>query len=736
MPRAVSPPGKSRRLPATGFRRALLLSALVSLLGVVAVLFPVGYDLEENFGLGLLFGLRGEASPSEEVVIVAIDEASADALGLPRDSRFWPRSLHAELVRRLSDAGASVIGFDLLFNMERSPGEDAEFAAAIRRAGNVVLLGEMRRETIVLRDLPIAPDSRMIIETMIPPIDLFKREARYVAPFQLPKYPGKVSQYWLFKQTADVVTLPGAVLQLHALSVLDELRALLQRALDDPAVARATGAADGAARDEARWIIGLDASGLEDIDDMNRFVRGMRQIMGADTLMAKVISREIGNARYARTSERDLLAVLLRMYAGDGARYLNYYGPPRTITTIPFSSALLGEAGVDGSLRDKVVFVGVSDIRSFTPGDTFKTIFTTDDGRDLSGVEIAATAFANLRDGRDLKPLPRALTVLLVAAFGLLAGIACYLLGPIMAALAAANLGAVYLGVAYWGFANAQAWYPVIVPLAVQLPVAYVGAVLWKYIDAQRLEAEHEHLKQINRIKSQFVSHVSHELKTPLTSIKGLVDNMTSGFAGEIGAKQRDYLNRISANANRLTRMISDLLDVSRIESGALQLYRSQVNLCSLIQDCLVQFQIQAGARGISLEIVCADRTTSVWLDHDRFTQVIINLVDNAIKHTPSGGSIAVTVGREDPGQVFVTIADTGEGIPREYLDTLFEPFSRAARRKGYQKGLGLGLSIVKYLVDLHGGTISVASEVGKGTTFRVVLPATVAEDSESRQPA
>lgn len=740
-PRVNGPLRAPRRLLANNFRRAAALSAFVGLLGVVVALFPAGYDLEENFGLGLLFSLRGEVTAPGDIVIVAIDEASAETLGLPRDSRFWSRSLHAELVRRLADEGASVIGFDLMFNMERSPEEDADFAAAIREAGNVVLLGEMRRETLVLRDLPIIPDSRMIIETMIPPIDLFKREARYIAPFQLPKYPGKVSQYWLFKHTADVVTLPGAALQLHALRTFDELKVLLSRVLGNPAAARLTDAVNRAALDEAWWIVSLDRADIARADNLNRLIRGMRQIMGADTLIAGIMLREINNARtqWPDRRERDLLAALLNMYAGDGARWLNYYGPPRAITTVPFSAVIRNQPGTRGDLPDlrgKVVFVGVSDIRSFTPGDTFRTIFTTDDGRDLSGVEIAATAFANLLDGRDLKPLAPVLSILLVAVFGLIAGITCYLLGPIMAALAVANLGALWLGVAYWWFVNAETWYPVITPLAVQIPVAYVGAVLWKYIDAQRLEVEHEHLKEINRIKSQFVSHVSHELKTPLTSIRGLVDNMTSGFAGEIGVKQRDYLNRIRANADRLTRMISDLLDVSRIESGALQLYRTQVNLCSLIQDCLAQFQVQVGTRGVSLEIACADRTTSVWLDHDRFTQVVINLVDNAIKHTPAGGSITVMVGREDPDRVFVTVTDTGEGIPPEYLDTLFEPFSRASRRQGYEKGLGLGLSIVKYLVDLHGGTISVTSEVGKGTGFRIVLPAAVQENATAEQSA
>jgi signal transduction histidine kinase len=722
-------------------RRVTLLSAFVRLLGMAIMLLPAGYNLEEGLGLSLLFGLRGEITAPKDVVIVAIDEASAMDLQLPRDSRFWSRSWYANLVHRLIDEGASVIAFDLMFSMERSLEEDLDFAAAIREAGNVLLLSEMRRETIILRDVPILPDSRMIIETMIPPIETLKREALYIAPFQLPKYPGKVSQYWLFKHTADVVTLPGAALQLHALQAFDDLKALLGRALDNPSVARATDPLNQSAHEEARWILGLDTADLGHADTMNRLVRAMRQIVGADTLIARNMIRGINDdtMHWPSQRRRELLGALLNMYKGGGARYLNFYGPPRTITTVPFSSIVHNGTERKADLpdfRDKAVFVGVSDIGTFSPGDTFRTVFTTGEGLDLSGVEIAATAFANLLDGQDLKPLAPALSILLVGVFGLIAAMSCYVLGPFMAALAVANLGAVYLGVAYWWFLNAEVWYPVIVPLAIQIPVAFIGALVWKYIEARRLEIEHAHLTEINRVKSQFVSHVSHELKTPLTSIKGLVDNMTSGFAGDISDKQRDYLSRIHANADRLTRMISDLLDVSRIESGTLQLHRVQAKPCSLIQDCLAQFQLQAEAKGVEMEIVCADREVTVWLDPDKFTQVITNLVDNALKHTDAGGVIRISLGNEDPEHISVTVADTGEGIPQDYLDTLFEPFSRASRRAGYQKGLGLGLSIVKYLIDLHDGTIAVASEVGKGTEFRVVLPLTAGEGPGAQQPA
>jgi signal transduction histidine kinase len=265
----------------------------------------------------------------------------------------------------------------------------------------------------------------------------------------------------------------------------------------------------------------------------------------------------------------------------------------------------------------------------------------------------------------------------------------------------------------------------VVIPLGVQVPFALVAALSWKYFDTRKLEAAHKQLQEVDRLKSMFLSHVSHELKTPLTSIKGFADNMLDGLTGELPGKQQDYLNRIRANTDRLSRMITNLLDLSRIESGTHRLDRIPLRLIDLVAEVVEQFRPMAGCKRMTLEIVCPDPTIQIWADPDKFVQVLINLVDNAVKYTPVGGKVTVTITRRDPEQVLITVTDTGEGIPAEAVAKLFEPFYQASRQPGTRaKGLGLGLSIVKTLVELHGGTISVTSEVGKGSEFFVLMPA------------
>jgi len=681
--------------------------------------------------------MRGERFPPEDIVVVALDEESADRLKLSRDIEQWPRSYYARLIHRLAEAGASVIAFDVIFNERRSLSADSDLAAAIHEAGNVILLAQLEKETVLLRDTPQSAGNKLIIEAMTPPISVLEHEALYVAPFPLPKVPGRVSQYWAFKQTADVPTLPAAALQVYALQSFDVFVSLLKRALSDNEIKEATDAADRSARDAASWLAGLDRADIKDADVVTRLIRSMKTIFGSDTVVGRRLVQDLNDstAQWPQSSQREILKAIADMYRSDASRYLNFYGPPRTITTVPFYKIVQGstaETDVMHDLRNKAVFVGVSDVKPYKAGDTYSTVYSTENGLDLSGVEIAATAFANLLERRTVQPLRFGFYVLVVALFGVVAGTICYLFGPMFSALAVVGLGSTYLAGAYWQFTHADIWYPVIVPLAVQAPTAFVFAVLWKYLGTRKLEMAHEQLKEVDRLKSMFLSHVSHELKTPLTSIKGFVDNMMSGLTGELGEKQHDYLRRIRANTDRLARMIANLLDVSRIESGTQQLELMPVNVYDLVQESVMQFQLISATKGVTLGVVCEDPMLRVQADSDKFIQVITNLVDNAIKFTPAGGRITVEVTRQAPDQVVVTVVDTGEGIPQKDLQKLFEPFYQTKRAAMHAKGLGLGLSIVKHLVELHRGTVSVTSEPGEGSIFRVVLPALTRQETSS----
>ncbi|MDR4500641.1 MAG: ATP-binding protein [Nitrospirales bacterium] len=238
------------------------------------------------------------------------------------------------------------------------------------------------------------------------------------------------------------------------------------------------------------------------------------------------------------------------------------------------------------------------------------------------------------------------------------------------------------------------------------------------------LQQAYEELKELDRLKSQFLAHVSHELRSPLTSIKGFAENILAGVTGAITDKQERCLERIRSNSNRLARMISDLLDRARLEAGKMEVILGEVPIALLTRECIEELTPQATEKQQTLRVDCQDDTLTVHADADKISQILINLIVNAIKYTPHDGSIRVNLSRLDAHHARLTVEDTGEGIPEKDLQSLFQPFFRVNRRhKSNVKGLGLGLSIVKQLVDLHHGSISVESELGKGTTFHVDLP-------------
>jgi signal transduction histidine kinase len=238
-------------------------------------------------------------------------------------------------------------------------------------------------------------------------------------------------------------------------------------------------------------------------------------------------------------------------------------------------------------------------------------------------------------------------------------------------------------------------------------------------------------LEKADQLRSLFLSHVSHELKTPLTSIKGFVENMLGGLAGPLSEKQRVYLERTSVNVNRLIRMIEDLLDRTRVETGTLELLPAEVALRTWVVEVQEQLRPLAVAKRQRLDVYYPDTDLVLWADVDRLVQILTNLVQNAIKFTQEEGEIVIRVVHDSPHFAGIAVKDTGPGIPSEALGKIFDPFFRVGQeRKHAPKGLGLGLSITKTLVELHGGTISVRSELGKGTEFYCTLPLRPALDS------
>ena len=231
------------------------------------------------------------------------------------------------------------------------------------------------------------------------------------------------------------------------------------------------------------------------------------------------------------------------------------------------------------------------------------------------------------------------------------------------------------------------------------------------------------HEREVDRMKSEFVSLVSHELRTPLTSIKGYVDLILDGDSGEINEEQREFLTVAKRNADRLTMLVGDLLDVSRIESGAMKLKLSEIDLKPLIQGVAGLLRPHMEMKKQTLNIDVPAGLPRVSGDADRIIQILTNLVSNANKYTPSGGSISVGA-REEEGRISIQVSDTGVGLSLEEQSRLFTKFYRAENPKTQGvSGTGLGLWITRSLVEMHGGEIRVSSNPGKGTTFRFALP-------------
>lgn len=238
----------------------------------------------------------------------------------------------------------------------------------------------------------------------------------------------------------------------------------------------------------------------------------------------------------------------------------------------------------------------------------------------------------------------------------------------------------------------------------------------------KELEVANERLRELDQLKSTFVSIVSHELRTPMTSIKGYVENMLDGLTGRLTEKQFSYLGRVKYNVERLTRMINDLLDLSRIEAGRVELALRPVSLLELVTEVLESLQTLAREKSVTLEACHADLLPMIHGDRDKLHQILTNLIQNAIKFTPTSGAIRVESLVQDGKFVQVSVADTGCGIQPEELAKVFEKFYRAESAPTEARGAGLGLAIVKSLVELHGGRIWVESALGAGSRFSFTL--------------
>jgi two-component system cell cycle sensor histidine kinase PleC len=233
--------------------------------------------------------------------------------------------------------------------------------------------------------------------------------------------------------------------------------------------------------------------------------------------------------------------------------------------------------------------------------------------------------------------------------------------------------------------------------------------------------------EEANLAKSRFLATMSHELRTPLNAILGFSEVMKSEvFGAHAVPTYKEYSGDIHQSGQHLLELINEILDLSRIEAGRYELNEESVNLAHIVEDCHHLLKLRAKNRGISIRQLAQPDLPPVWADERAMRQITLNLLSNAIKFTPQGGEIRLKVGWTASGGQYISVADTGPGIPEDEIPTVLASFGQGTLAiKTAEQGAGLGLPIVKGLIDLHGGTFSLKSRLREGTEVIVTLPAT-----------
>ncbi len=250
-------------------------------------------------------------------------------------------------------------------------------------------------------------------------------------------------------------------------------------------------------------------------------------------------------------------------------------------------------------------------------------------------------------------------------------------------------------------------------------------AIRLEALARQQAEADRRRAEEADRAKSQFLANMSHELRTPLNAIIGYSDILVGGMVGELPPQPTRLLNNIQSNSRRLLSLINDVLDLSKIEAGRLEVYNAPLQPRKLITDTVESLRALAIEKSIELNVSISDEVPEVILsDGRKLAQILTNLVSNAIKFTNKGGvDIDVTA---DSAHWYIVVRDTGSGMPTDALSYIFEPFRQVDSTDGRShKGTGLGLAIVKALVESLQGQVEVTSQLNQGATFRVNLPRT-----------
>ena len=682
--------------------KVVLFGFLVGFAGLIASPLRFTLGMEENIGLGLLFKLRGARQAPRDAVVISIDRESSERLNIPDNPDKWPRSLHARLTEMLSREGAKVVSFDLHFIEARVKKDDIAFAEAMKKARNIVLTEPIRSKDILLTDGDSSSESSSHnVVKVVPPLELFSNAAAATAPFTLPRIPFKVSQFFTFEPGAgDSPSVPMVMLQLYGAQAYGDFIRLLEKA--SPAQA---------------GKFPLDTAAALETGAVRGRMKKLREVFASDPSIADRMRRELESSKELAgdAKKRRRIESLIRIYEGSNNRYIDYYGPPRTITTIPYHEALQIRDGVAGDrkidLKDKAVFVGLSEALLAERKDSFYTVFSRANGIFIGGVEISATAFSNILDDATVKPVGLTAHVLVLLLWGILVGVLCRKLHVGIAALAVAGLGGLYIAVAWFQFKTGNVWYPIAVPLFFQAPLAFFGGVIWNYLDTK---------KEQEKVRKAFEHYL------PKNVVDQLVENL-----GEIGAvSETVYGVCLFTDAEHYT-TLSETLDPKELGAFMNRYYET------MFRPVKEHGGVVSNLAGDSMLAIWVSATPDASLrDKACLAAIDINQAVHRLYGPSDPHRLNTRIGLHY-GDIFLGNIGGGDHYQHSVMGDIV---NTASRIEGLNKHLGTRVLVSDEVIDRLGGLLS--RELGgfrlkgKTTAIRVHELICRAEEADAKQRA
>ncbi|MDI6780563.1 MAG: CHASE2 and HATPase_c domain-containing protein [bacterium] len=646
---------KKRKCP--GLLIAFVVGILVSILygsGLLDRLEWIVYDLK--------FQIRGEMAADKNIVIVAIDEQSLKDIG-----RWpWNRGYHAELINKLSQAGARTIAMDVLLAEpeHRCPVDDKKLIQVTKASNRVVYLvacSFIEEVSPLARVAPLA------------------KKPRWLKPFPELAQSAKGLGHGELESPADGV--------MRRVRMASEIKG------------------------ERFYAFGLEI---------------VRNYLNLNKIVELEDSFAVGDLRLPKRP-----------------MYINFVGS--RYEQISYSQVLSDRFPTD-YFKEKIVLVGAT---AKGMGDEKLTPFSKGISI-ISGIEVHANIVQTILEENYISLLNKSGIILLILLFSLCTAILIQRLRRIKDEIIALCL--MIGGTAVFCFLSFYylCLHLPFIPFVLAILIVTISIIFWNIFLVEKKLIEKifeffkvvqkkgdmteqveaiaefaERLKELDQLKSDLMAMVAHDFRTPLTVIKGYTALMIDGDTGTINETQNEFLKTIDESADRLLNLINDFLDVTKIESGKLEIKYIEFDLNEWIVSAIKEFSEISQKKNISLQlnIPVQDKLLQIEADKDRIRQVLDNLIGNAIKYTPENGHVFIETKKLENNNVMVSIRDTGIGIPVEEQKKVFDKFFRTRLGQQFSSGTGLGLSIVKNIIEKHNGFITVESEEGKGSKFTFVLP-------------